>query len=503
MIANAITRRRNYRSVDWWRGSSRGKGGLSGWVVVIGLSCFTNSLYSQIPEQYPPPLIHTPANHPADRVLIVNIDGMDAADLANWVKSHPESALTSLSRRGVTYTNAHVPWPDSAAGMLAFATGGSPISTGIFSSHGFDRTLSPGGPGCAATGAELNLDLSPPILPRDPEHNCAELTPHTLVKVNSIFDLVHASGGRTAWAADNAAYADLLRGPSGNALDDVFVPAPSPNLKSLIESAKFADEARVAALLRWINGRAEVVPRLFGISLMSLDAAQRSFQTQTDHTGLTGIAVDSAVQQAFERIDKQLGLIVAELKKIGLDDSTWIVVTAAHGRVASDTTPHLIDPSRIQAVAQLPAHKDLALVTADTVGLVWLKRRSTLTAVLQSYRAQMPELGIGEIYSGEKLRLIMNSADEDSRMPDLILQPQAGVIWMRKGDEGPKMHGGFSDEQNHVALLVSGRQLTGRVDKTPVPTTQIAPLILRILGMEKMDLRALHQEHTPALPGIF
>jgi hypothetical protein len=97
----------------------------------------------------------------------------------------------------------------------------------------------------------------------------------------------------------------------------------------------------------------------------------------------------------------------------------------------------------------------------------------------------------------------MNSADEDSRMPDLILQPQAGVIWMRKGDEVPKMHGGFSDEQNHVALLVSGRQLTGRIDKTPVPTTQIAPLILRILGMEKMDLRALHQEHTPALPGIF
>jgi hypothetical protein len=391
--------------------------------------------------------------------------------------------------------------------MLAFATGGSPISTGIFSSHGFDRALSPGGPGCAATGAELNLDLSPPILPRDPEHNCAELTPHALTKVNSIFDMVHASGGRTAWAADNAAYADLLRGPSGKALDYVFAPAPSPNLKSLIESAKFADEARVAALLGWINGKAEVIPRLFGITLMSLDAAQRSaallVQSQTDHTGQTGKAVDSAVKQAFEQIDKQLGRIIAELKKTGLDGSTWIVVTAAHGRMPSDATPHLIDPARIQAVAQKAAQRNLALVTADTVGLVWLKRPSALAPVLQAYRAQMTELGIGEIYSGEKLRLIMNSADEDSRMPDLILQPQAGVIWMRKGDDRPQMHGGFSDEQNHVALLVSGRQLTGRVDKTPVPTTQIAPLILRILGMEKMDLRALHQEHTPALPGIF
>jgi len=479
----------------------------SSWVVALGLICFTGSLHPQIPEQYPPPLIHTPANHPADRVLIVNIDGMDAIDLANWVKARPESALAGLSRRAVTYTNAHVPWPDSAAGMLAFATGGSPISTGIFSSHGFDRALSPGGPGCTAIGAELNLDLPPPILPRDPEHNCAELLPHALTKVNSVFDMVHAGGGRTAWAADNAAYADLLRGPSGNALDDVFVPAPSPNMRSLIESAKFGDEARVRTLLGWINGKPELVPRLFGITLTSADAAQRStallFQTQTNHTGQTGNAVDSGVQQAFEQIDKQLGLIVAELKKTGLDGSTWIVVTASYGRVLSSATLRLIDPARVQAVAQMSAHKDLALVTADTVGLVWLKRPSALVAVLQAYRAQMTELGIGEIYSGEKLRLIMNSADEDSRMPDLILQPQAGVIWMRKGDDAPQMHGGFSDEQNHVALLVSGRQLTGRVDKTPVPTTQIAPLILRILGMEKMDLRALHQEHTPALPGIF
>lgn len=500
MIAYAMTRRSNPRRMDCPK-SGRRRGGLSGWLVAFGLSCFTGSLHPQIPEQYPPPLIHTPANHPADRVLIVNVDGMDAIDLANWVKSYPESTLAGLSRRGVTYTNAHVPWPDSAAGMLAFATGGSPISTEIFSSHGFDRALSPGGPACVATGAELNLDLTPPILPRDPEHNCAELTPHALTKVNSIFDLVHAGGGRTAWAGDNAAYADLLRGPSGNALDDVFVPAPSPHPTSLIESAKFGDEARVGALLGWINGKPEVVPRLFGITLMSVDAAQRNtallFQTPT------GNAVDTAVQHAFEQIDKQLGLIVAELKKTGLDNSTWIVITAAHGRAPSGTTLRLIDPARIRAIAQMSAHKDLALVTADTVGLVWLKRPRALAAVLQAYRAQMTELGIGEIYSGEKLRLIMNSADEDSRVPDLILQPQADVIWMRKGDDQPQMHGGFSDEQNHVALLVSGRQLTGRVDKTPVPTTQIAPLILRILGMEKMDLRALHQEHTPALPGIF
>jgi hypothetical protein len=52
-------------------------------------------------------------------------------------------------------------------------------------------------------------------------------------------------------------------------------------------------------------------------------------------------------------------------------------------------------------------------------------------------------------------------------------------------------------------LLISGKQLTGRFDPTYVPTTQLGPLLLRALGMEKFDLDALHKEHSPALPGIF
>jgi hypothetical protein len=61
----------------------------------------------------------------------------------------------------------------------------------------------------------------------------------------------------------------------------------------------------------------------------------------------------------------------------------------------------------------------------------------------------------------------------------------------------------MQDEDTHVALLVAGSQLTGRLDKTWVPTSQVAPLLLRALGIEKFDLQALHREHTPALPGIF
>jgi hypothetical protein len=92
---------------------------------------------------------------------------------------------------------------------------------------------------------------------------------------------------------------------------------------------------------------------------------------------------------------------------------------------------------------------------------------------------------------------------KDSRMPDIILQPEFGVLWTTQDDKAPAPHGGMLDEETHVALLVSGAQLTGRYDPTYVPTTQLGPLLLRALGMEKFDLQALHLEHSPALPGIF
>src|SRR5579884_4208894 len=70
-------------------------------------------------EQYPPPLAHTSTDHPAARVLLLSIDGLHAVDLANWVVAHPSSTLAELSARGVTYTNAHAPMANEAAGLLA------------------------------------------------------------------------------------------------------------------------------------------------------------------------------------------------------------------------------------------------------------------------------------------------------------------------------------------------------------------------------------------------
>ena len=478
-------------------------------------------------DLYPAPLIHTPSNHPADRVIIISIDGMHALDLANWVKAHPQSTLAELSRRGVTWTNAHVPFADGAPGMVAFATGGTPLSTGILYSDAYDRALSPPGSACKTRGAVLYLDEKADVngdaedagggpdhgldvnkMPLDPANGCKPVFPHSLVRVNNIFEAVHNAGGRTAWADQHPAYADLLAGPSGKGLDEVYAPeAHVPGLKQNAEKSFAHDDLKVNAMLHWIDGKDHTgtkdapVPRLFGMTFIAVSVTQKAKgMGYADGLGTPG----PGLERGLTYTDQAMGKIVAELKKKDLFDSTWIVITSKHGQSPIDVKKRrIIDGDAVEGVVDSVQKGLAAHVTTDTVGLIWLKDPTKTNAVVNAYRERMAALGIQEIYSGEKLKLLFNTAAEDSRMPDILLQPELGVIWADKDAAILSEHGGLQNEDTNVALLVSGRQLTGRIDRTWVPTTQIAPLVLRILGMEKMNLQALHQEHTPALPGIF
>ena len=54
----------------------------------------------------------------------------------------------------------------------------------------------------------------------------------------------------------------------------------------------------------------------------------------------------------------------------------------------------------------------------------------------------------------------------------------------------------------NVGLVVSNPKLRARVIKTPVTTSQVAPTILRALGLEPRDLKSVGVEKTPALPAL-
>lgn len=479
-------------------------------VACFGTFCCTAQ------EQYPKPLIHTPTDHPAARVLLLSVDGLHAVDLANWVAEHPHSSLAELSRRGVTYTNAHTPVAEPAAGLVSIATGGTPISTGIVSDDGFDHALSPPDPACEKEGARIELDgktdtagglgLDPLKYPRDAKRGCTPMAPHALVRVNTIFEVVHTKIGPTAWIGESATATDLLRGPSGQGVDDSCGVEQSA-VAGEVKPARNGDEARVGSVLHWIDGKDCTgklefkVPALFGMSFVSVAEAQAaSGMGYVDAAGTPS----AGLAKSFAFVDDAIGRMVQRLKTTHLYDSTWIFVTAPYGQSPMDQRRvRHIPLEELRVVAEGVKAGSVAHIGGGDVAMIWLTDPARTDAVVKALGDKAAALGIEEIYSGARLTLNLNPPAKDSRMPDILLQPEVGVLWGLSSDKGIAGYGGTLDEDTHVALLVSGSQLTGRSDPTWVPTTQLAPLLLRALGMEKFDLDALHLEHSPALPGIF
>ena len=99
-----------------------------------------------------------------EHVLLISVDGMHETDLERYVAGHPTSAFARLIGHGVHYTHASTSMPsDSFPGLMAFMTGGSPLSHGIFYDDSYDRTLYAPGSNCKGTpGTETlfaeNLD---------------------------------------------------------------------------------------------------------------------------------------------------------------------------------------------------------------------------------------------------------------------------------------------------------------------------------------------------------
>lgn len=469
------------------------------------------------------PLPSTPKHHPAQRVILISIDGLHAFDLAHWIQQYPQSTLAQLASRGIIYTNANVPIGDKAVGMAAMITGGSPISAGIVSSDGWDRALSPAASSCKLLGSSITFDstierpvqknrdsvmIDPEKLPLSLKAGCTPVYPHSILRVNTIFELVHNTGGRTAWAGDSAAVADLTEGPTGKGVDDMYVPVPAAiDRHDPMTNAMATDIFRVQAVLNEIRGtdhsgkHSAKVPVLFGMSIASVSIAQStSGGGYQDALGMPS----RPLARALEFTDHSLQKIVTALKGKNLYDSTFIFVTSRYGQSPVDSLQRRIVDVRLlhetidRVMPGLAAH-----ISNGTMSMIWLNDPSKMPAVVNAFRMQYNLLGIDTISAGASLPLRYNSPEQDPRMPDILLQGKTGILWTDPESTALSGHGSLSNEDIHVPVLISGPGLDGRIDKTEVPTTQIAPAILKSLGMDKFGLQALHQEHTPAIPDIF
>ena len=78
---------------------------------------------------------------------------------------------------------------------------------------------------------------------------------------------------------------------------------------------------------------------------------------------------------------------------------------------------------------------------------------------------------------------------------------QVGVVYTGKKKKIAE-HGGDNPQDRDVALVVSGNPIenAGDTNGSSVETTQIAPTILQLLGLDPNALQAVQIEHTTALP---
>ena len=458
------------------------------------------------------------------RVLLLSIDGFHAEDLANFVRSHPSSALAQLSSSGITYTEASTAKPsNSFPGLLSLVTGGSPASTGVWYEGAYARTLSPPGSNCKTVGTEVIwsnvLDknrklqdagggIDPSKLPLDPSKGCVAVYPHSFLRVNTIFEVVHSAGMRTAWIDKHPSY-EMVSGPSGMGVDDLFTPEIGSSTRD-VKGQETYDDVKVDAIVNEIGGQDHTgklsagVPVLFGMAFQAFRYAQ---VIPTGGYTDAGGTPSAPLLDTIEHVDQSVGKMVGALKARGLLDSTLIIISAKHAQAPMDPSKHrIIDDTIIPNLVNRIQSGLLALSYADgNLTSIWLtdQGQTGKVAEMLSQPANQSAAGIQKVLWGESLKLMTNDPLHDNRIPDIVVVPNVGDIYASAGDTGIAAHGGFSEEDTHVALLVTNPGLSPRTIKIPVQTTQVAPTILQILGIDPATLQAVRQEKTGVLPGLF
>ncbi len=530
-------------------------------------------------------------------VLLLSVDGMHQSDLRWYVRNHPGSALARLAAGGTTYANAATPIPsDSFPGMVGQVTGGDPGVTGVYYDAEYNHNLLPAGTtSCTGqkTGAEVNyfeviasnplaLDsgqglpglpdsigqlsgtpqtlIDPTKLPVDPS-TCKAVYPPSYLKVNTVFNVLHNAGLHTAWSDKHVAY-EILNGPSGNGIDDLFAPeinsdAQNPDGTPAVGAGDYTvdnqrtmqyDSYKVRAVLNEIDGYDHSrttrpgTPAVFGMNFQTVSTAQKLPVSDGLNGGyLPGTHTPGPLlRRALDYIDAKVGAMVTELGHKKLLDSTAIIISAKHGQSPVDpsTLRRTDDGAIIDAInaAWAQTHPGATLIAADPgdnaggsrddAFPLWLTDRSQAaadfvkqylwnhTATANTYNPQNPAVagptvtlqhsGLQAIYAGEGAARYFGAAISDPRHPDIWGIVQHGVVYTGKTKKIAE-HGGADPQDRHVPLLVFAPSAThhgGRIETAPVQTIQIAATILRLLGLNPGALQAVQIEHTRMLPGL-
>jgi hypothetical protein len=400
--------------------------------------------------------------------------------------------------------------------------------------------------------------IDPMKLIRDPYKNCAPVYPWNFGRVNTIFGVAHKAGAYVAWSDKHPAYSSVSGPGDGTNLDDFY----GPEINSLVvglpgvttplgmNCATVPDSSSPTALAAWTNSFLNIqcydtlkvngvlnqiegythnrshkakVPAIFGMNFQAVSVGQKLIEPNVGSGGyLDAMGTPSAnLLSEIEFADASFGEWVSALKKAGLYDSTLIIVTAKHGQSPIDSQrytgitssgPVTTSPSQL-IDSCLPDSESNAGgqigPTEDDISLLWLRNTCNASDEVKILETQSPAsaniAGIGQILYGRTLSQLYNKPglppNGDSRTPDIIVTPNVGVTY--SGSKAKQAeHGGFSHDDTNVMILLSNPSFSSATIKSPVETMQVAPTILKALGLNPNALDGVRIEGTQSLPGL-
>ena len=400
-------------------------------------------------------------------------------------------------------------------------------------------------------GALTHLDGGGAFNPQAIPHalvngQCSPVYPHNYIKTNTLFEVVKANiaGARTAWADKHAWGYDWVNGPSGQGVDDLarteinsIDPTTSSSYDDVYTHTETFDNLHVNIILNQIDGKTAsgvdlaTVPTVFGTNFQTLSVAQKAVHSKGGGYTDAAFTPGTQVTAALSYVDASLGKMIAELKAKNLYASTLIVLTAKHGQSPGD--PSLLVKNGDTLTALLEANNYLdpngnfgqfatttgnlndgtglsgtGMVQTDDVGLIWLKDQSQTAAVVATLNANLGCTAPGICANGSQASILSGATltakfgdPALGRTPDIIVQPNPGVIYTSSTKKDAE-HGGNAPDDSHVALIVSLPSLTAQTNAAAVVTTQVAPTILTALKLDPTLLQSVKSEGTVALPGL-
>jgi Type I phosphodiesterase / nucleotide pyrophosphatase len=335
-----------------------------------------------------------------------------------------------------------------------------------------------------------------------------------------------------------------MAGPSGKGVDDFFTPEinssavaaaptdPSQNdwtTDNLLTQQY--DNYKVEAVINWIYGHSHDgtgnpgTPAIFGMNFQTVSTGQKlpTSKTEGDLSGMAtgGYLTDGAtpgtvLSNALDFVDQSLEKMVTALYARGLFNNTAIIISAKHGQSPMNIAAlnRISDGKIIDALnAAWGATPPLVAQRTDDDGmLLWLNDRSKAATdfardFLMKYHDSsvsvdgkpVTSAGLTQIYTGADAARLIGVDQSDPRVPDVIGIAQYGVVYTGKKGKIAE-HGGDHLEDRNVPILVEWPGAAGNTNVTaPVETTQIAPTILELLGLDPDELQAVRIEGTEPL----